>query len=453
MEHLRVGRLILIVLAVTCWHTNSAVITAPSPSYLDVSNAVYSSTTNDTVLVPAGTALWTNILVISNGITLRGAGTNLTFITNEIPWQTFLGRTFNGSEKPPLIWLLISNDSPMRVTGFYFACNFNYTNNSARGQGIYCDPINLLGYPIVHSLRVDHCIFDRADSRAVELLGAVYGVIDHCIFRNCSLICEPTAGHDVEWNRFTPPYYGLGTTNTIVVENCTYLVDDDVRTNFTSLGAPMACGQGGHYVWRYNLVTNYTTLNIDGLDLHGNNFYYGNDPPYTNTPQPGWRGSIWIECYSNTFNVSTHSFRGMTLRGGTCMVFNNQFNGIHDSCRMLLWEEEGWLVSNFNPLRTNYPAQDQITNSFFWNNTWNGISTNMVYPDNPVTNSFFIQLNRDFYTNSPYQIPYTNGSGVSNAMVSYQPLVYPHPLVTSQDGIVHAQIKGKAIFKGKATIR
>jgi len=401
-----------------------ASLTARTPSYGDVARAVDRASAGDTVFVPPGSALWTNVLIITRGITFTGAGTNSTCITNAIPTRA----PWFASEKPPLIWIRISNDIPVRISGFYFFCN--WTNG---GQGILADPINMRGNPIIHSFRVDHCVFERAKSRAIELLGSVYGVIDHCRFHNCELVTEPCAGHDKEWNRFRPPYYGLGTTNTIVIENCVVLYDDEGK-RFGLSPAPAACGQGGHYVWRYNLITNAASYNVDGLDLHGNNYYHGSDAVYKETPQCGWRGSIWFECYSNTFMLSNHGMRAMNLRGGTCMVFGNRFFGTADSCRILLDEEESWLTSHFRPLRHTWPAQDQITNSYFWGNSLNGVPTNDVrlYVPPPhytpgITNPVerFIQEGRDYWRRAPEP---------PDALGYYVPLLYPHPLVAEKPG-------------------
>ena len=50
-------------------------ITALSPSLANVSTAINSAANGDTVVVPAGTAVWTGTLVITKGITLMGQTT------------------------------------------------------------------------------------------------------------------------------------------------------------------------------------------------------------------------------------------------------------------------------------------------------------------------------------------------------------------------------------------
>src|SRR6202012_932845 len=62
----------------------SAVVNAASGSFADVSTAVSQAQLGDTVSIPPGTNIWTGTLQIS-GITLQGAGTNLTVIVDETP--------------------------------------------------------------------------------------------------------------------------------------------------------------------------------------------------------------------------------------------------------------------------------------------------------------------------------------------------------------------------------
>lgn len=411
-----------IVILILLWlrPVYGATITPGTAYFEDVSNAVLIAVSGDTVQVPAGNLAWSNVLKITAGIRLMGAGTNATVITNKIPTAS----PWSINEHPPLVWIQISDDAPVRVSGFRFECEG--TNG---GQGIVCDPINLPGYPIIHSFRVDHMLISYAHSRAVELLGAVYGVIDHCYFNNCDIVTEPTAGHIIEWNRFTPPLYGIGTTNTIVIEDCTAYYDN-TQTAYGVGGAPAAAGQGGHYVWRYNLITNNGTLTLDGLDVHGNNYYFSSG---------GEKGTIWFECYSNTFHLSNRSSRAMNLRGGTCLVFSNNFVGSTDSMRIFMQEEEGSLASHFIPLLTNWPAQDQITNSFFWGNITNGVAGTVIRTNQFASDVIFIQEGRDFWLEAPSAL---NGSGGTwngsawsspGALQNYQPLIYPHPLVRDQD--------------------
>src|SRR5436190_9793742 len=52
---------------------NGAVVQAKSASLGDVESAIGSAQEGDTVMVPAGTASWSSTLLITKGITLKGA--------------------------------------------------------------------------------------------------------------------------------------------------------------------------------------------------------------------------------------------------------------------------------------------------------------------------------------------------------------------------------------------
>src|SRR5256885_15352577 len=64
-------------------------IEAKSPAFKDVSSAVASAHDGDTVIVPKGTASWTETLSITKSITLQGANVNAiddsTVIVDDIP--------------------------------------------------------------------------------------------------------------------------------------------------------------------------------------------------------------------------------------------------------------------------------------------------------------------------------------------------------------------------------
>jgi len=63
----------LAAIIMTAGQVNGATVEAKSPSLGDVESAIGSAREGDTVIVPAGTASWTSTLVITKGITLKGA--------------------------------------------------------------------------------------------------------------------------------------------------------------------------------------------------------------------------------------------------------------------------------------------------------------------------------------------------------------------------------------------
>jgi hypothetical protein len=414
--------LCLLGLLTTVGVGRAATIQASSVAYKDVSSAVALAKAGDTVVVPAGTATWTSPLTLSIGINLMGAGTNSTFITNAIPkvspWG--LGAEGTGLEMPPLIYVKLAADNPFRVSGFYFFCNW-----LDGGQGILVDQYTntwRAGNDFIHGFRIDHCVFSRAYYRAVKIKGPVYGVVDHSYFIDCAKTVDTYRGDTTEWKRWTPPYYSMGTTNTTVIEDCTITYSAWMPVG---VGAICSGGNGGHYVFRYNVVTNMTSgQERDGIDCHGNMNYLQNNATDS-------RGTMFFECYGNKFYMASDSYRSMNLRGGTCLVFSNSFFGAAFANRMVLDEEEAYSTDTFGTLRTTWPAQDQITNSYFWSNTLNGAATvNVgVWPVEAARIGVFIKEGRDYWTAAP-------SSFSSSAIKSYAPLIYPHPVVFSQDTLV-----------------
>jgi len=125
-------------------------------------------------------------------------------------------------------------------------------------------------------------------------------------------------------------------------------------------------------------------------------------------------------------------------------MISNVMNGA-DAVGVSLTEEESWRTDIFPSLRVLWPAQDQITNSWFVNNYVNGrlidgtsITNNVRSPigsvayGNPPSWSdlLFIQEGRDFFVTNkvPPAFGY-NHPRIPGGAYGYTPLPYPHPLV------------------------
>ena len=78
------------------------------------------------------------------------------------------------------------------------------------------------------------------------------------------------------------------------------------------------------------------------------------------------------------------------------------------------------------PLRTVWPAQDQITNSYFWANTYkDALTTPYTTALNNGSDAIFVQEGRDYWNHPPLS---------TNVYSSYKPLQYPHPLISGRTG-------------------
>ena len=107
---------------------------------------------------------------------------------------------------------------------------------------------------------------------------------------------------------------------------------------------------------------------------HGNQEYYKTGTVF--------RGVPLFESYNNTAVCIRVNCQFMAFRGGSVIVHDETFTMAGTPFAVVnLSEEECWQRAFFSPLRTAWPAQDQIMNSFFWNVTYNGSNiTDVIIP-------------------------------------------------------------------------
>lgn len=384
--------LIALGLGAGAFSAHAATYTAASPSYADVSTAISKAADGDTVAVPAGSATWTSTLALRKAITLKGAGATSTKISaNGLTMMT----------------VALSADKPVRVTGMAFT---NASGTKVPTLIVYGRDHNGSGTPVT-SLRIDHCAFTFG-KRAVNPDGYVYGVVDHNTFVNCDIAVGINGDNNFAWQRAIEP----GSINTLCIEDNTFTINNS--TPLTP-NEQIYHQEGTRTTIRYNTFDSRSYTNGDSLffDCHGNQGYYsGNN-------SKDFRGTVLVEFYNNTMQAYK-TYRMMYIRAGTIFAFNNTMTTQTGTpVAFALSEEEAWQTQFFNPLKTSWPAQDQVTNSHFWNNTLKGAAITSVGLWN-AKDSTFIQNGRDYWMSAP-------ASG--QKYYPYKPLVYPHPLVTAQD--------------------
>ncbi len=336
-------------------------ISAPTCAFSAVQGAVNSGNTGDVVNIPAGTCDWgSNTLTVPGGVSLRGAGRTSTIIrgssgTNDlITIDCSNGKTSNFSDMTligkanPAIW-----DGGLTLLN---GCKDFMVFNSK-----FSDFVN-------HGLSVE------GNSRGV--------IFNNNFFNNFRAgQTGGTTGYGVVvYGDSTWPPLELGTANAVFVE-------DNI---FSGNRHNIASNNGSRYVFRHNTVTAPEPVkNFALVDAHG----------FTSSP----RGSRSWEVYNNTFSTnlltSDAARTVMGIGGGDGVIFNNILLNPHTVSRTIeLWA----------PQQTStYPAKDQMTSGYFWNN-----SPNILCNDAPAN---FVE-GRDYFL---YARP------------GYAPYAYPHPLRTS----------------------
>jgi hypothetical protein len=371
---LHVGALLAPIFFGAC-NVHAATITAASTSNTDVASAIASAADGDTIQLPAGDANWSSTLTVTKAITLKGAGTNSTFIRMQ----------------GTILILSPANDLPMRVSGIYFDLGPFVTSDRYA--------IEVSSNVNISSLRIDHCYF-KGGKRTVYLWTQAYGVIDHCTFLDSNLDFAPTMGGRDDGNQSWSEPIQPGTINTMVVEDCQFIRDNAITDDPNEA----LYGQdGARCCFRYNtVIQTATTRPLAAIDAHGYNSSYGH-------------GTRFYEVYNNTFHCGW-TYRFCALRGGTHIFYNNKF--IEDqssSAAVIALYNEG--------LMHNWPAttQDNISHSFFWGNTYNGTPIGAEV-DSSSTGA--VVLNRDYFNRAIQS---------GDPWYPYKPLVYPHPRVTAED--------------------
>ena len=274
---------------------HAAIIKAASISYTDVNNAVSKASPGDTVLIPPGTNTWSQQLLL-NGVSLQGAGSNVTVIIDEVP------RANNGV---PLIVITAMNQltevTQLQITAGTTNTQYNYNGEiSVSGDFPAC-------------WRIDHIFFNAPYGKAIISYGNPYAVVDHCFFvmRAEGVLNYGDGYGDTNWA--TPPNYGG--LNMVYVENCVF-------TNIVGAPAGVIDGdQGGRIVFRNNVVLNDFWAN------HGSE------------SSQRYRSMRLFEIYNNTF-VDNNSFTwAIQLRGGTGVIWSNMATGYNNLCGMFNYRD------------------------------------------------------------------------------------------------------------------
>ncbi|MEW6188189.1 MAG: hypothetical protein AB1585_20925 [Thermodesulfobacteriota bacterium] len=406
--------IILLLLPVFSW---AEIITASTCSLTDVTNAYNAAMSGDTVIIPAGECSWSSRLTLSKAITLQGQGTSTKIINN-----------YNSNG---LIYISPSADLAIRVTRIYF---YNATNNPGYTTILINGKKD--GSLPLSKVRIDNNKIEMG-TRCIDPEGWITGVIDSNQFVNCNIAIAGYGDGNYAWNRPIE----AGTKDFLFIEDNLFTVNNSTPREPNE--QIYHNSDGAKTVVRYNTFdySSYTNGNAMPWEAHGN---WGSISTY-----PSVRGTPIMEFYNNTI-TAYRSYRFMSHRGGSLLMHNNTFSQTSGSPASIdLKEEESWPNSTiFNmtpPVDTAWPAWDQVTNTFIWDNTVNG--SPMIPYCYSSYDAVFIQQNRDYFLHAPQSsggkstyptIPGKNDMTFSasgpNAYYPYTPFTYPHPL-RGEEGI------------------
>jgi hypothetical protein len=312
----------------------AATLNAPSCSQSDVQNAINSSASGDTVIVPAGSCNWSSLSIPgTKGITLMGTGTI-------ISGAVTLNQNATASS---------------RITGFTFTSS---------------DAVNIFGSKTSAPFRLDNCTFINSSQVSfINTTGNAPGLIDHNnlnagqaseMIHNLGMGPNDTSG----WSDDITP----GSSNAVYIEQNSFTYNATGNPAYFWGTAALQSYYGARTVFRYN------TLNNVHVDQHGT---------------AGMIGARWWEIYENTFftgtNVNQDNY--IRARAGSGVIFNNHKTGSSNlgAGTIELMEED-----------SGYPALYQIGRgknqtldpAYVWGN-----AASMSVG----SGSSNVQANRDFY--------------------------------------------------------
>lgn len=318
---------------------------------------------NVLVTIPSGTCDWeSNELKILGGISIKGSGKKSTIVrgSSESNKTLITVDCLNGKTSKISDLTLLGKGNPAIWDGgiiFFNSCKDFIVSNSA---------------------------FSNFVNFGINVRGDARGVIFQNYFVNNYREGQTggTTGYGVVvYGNSTWLPLELGTENAVFVED-NYFIGNrhDIASN-----------DGSRYVFRYNKVVELErTKNFGMVDAHG----------FNSSP----RGSRSWEIYNNTFRTQlTTPDKARTvvaIKGGDGVVFNNILTNPDTVTNM---------IELFSENKAAYPAKDQMTSGYFWNNKPNTLRNSA--PSNYVEG-------RDYFL---YAKP------------EYKPYIYPHPLRSTQD--------------------
>lgn len=426
--------LLLLLLLSIPYVANADTHAAASCERTAVNDAVGAAVEGDTVTIPAcndgPSTAWTSSVTVSKAISIIGNGSTGSSKTKLIA---------DSSLTSGLFVVTANTTSLVRISGIYF--HLPITDNNDR----FAIKMNA---PTLTQFKLDNNVFYGGKYQYFQGVNSkVWGVITGNIFWNAQASMELDGNNDTSWQSLVAGTdIGL---NSLYIEGNTFKRDGSLSC--TGRQNHIESGNGGTFTVRYNTFdgsaycynecnpyNSQTCIVDDHIMTHGNGDCYVSN---------AIRAHPVIEVYNNkhTSNYMSH----VIFRGGSILYSNNQITTVNGTPVVYLREEEAENVEGtaFAECgKDHWPAEDQVFNSFFWDNKVNN-STMTVSPYPNGSDPFFDE-ERDYFLHAPqatggketlyqtggvYFTYHANGEMTTslsgaNAYYPYTTYQCPHPL-------------------------
>jgi hypothetical protein len=354
-------------------------IAARSGTAEDIRIAAAAARPGDTIVIPEGRFAFHGQVFLPDGLALRGAGRD----------KTWLIKDDRLGEWKPMFSVDCKTGKPFQFSGI----TLQGAGRDLQASSVPSDHIQDQGIILRGSCKdflVFGSRFTKFSRAGIELVGddgAVHGEPRGLIFDNefidnwSSYLGYAVAvnGTAAAWN--AP--LALGT------EQAVFLEDNYFAANRCAIQA----NNGARYVFRHNEISN-NQPDSAAIYAHGKNPYWP-------------RGTRSFEIYNNRLRNPEPRWAGIALGGGSGVIFDNDLDGVSYGVV--------FMIEGDPKVATHYPYQDQISETWMWNNSANGkaFAAPMLRQLNGGVNvAEFLQQGRDFFLQHK---------------PDYQPFTYPHP--------------------------
>ena len=311
------------------WGNAQAACTGSSPTWTaadcsntEVAACITAASSGDTINIPAGECTWTSGITIPDAkkITLNGAGAQSTVISHGNITAISMGTS--GSRITEMGFIQTTGLC-IEVKGTGWRIDHNqFTNTSGTSQ-----------YTII------------ANGTDIEVTAA--GLIDNNDFVQGRIDVEGMGTFAKNSANWVKPSV-LGTQDAVYIE------DNIFYKTVSSGGNVIDSNRANSYVARYNYVNGTTIFEFHSLQSDNER-----------------SGRNW-EIYGNAFNASSYTYRMLSIRGGTGVIFGNTYSGANtdytltfDNVRsytslpiMGLCDGSSYVDGNLDS--TGWPCRDQI---------------------------------------------------------------------------------------------